>query len=95
MRIGIGPIGSGTEHVARQVLAPFTELNLRLSTQSVEAQLAMLERGDLDLGLMVLNEDAPLLAEAVRERGLQILNLPNAEALTPFQTRGAHRRGAV
>ena len=25
MRIGIGPVGSGTEHVARQVLAPLAE----------------------------------------------------------------------
>jgi hypothetical protein len=28
MRIGIGPIGSGTEQVVRQVLAPLAELDL-------------------------------------------------------------------
>lgn len=32
-RIGIGPVGSGTERVARQVLAPLAELNLVVSTQ--------------------------------------------------------------
>ena len=50
MRIGIGPIGSGTEHVARQVLAPLAELDLILSTQGIDEQLVKLERGELDLG---------------------------------------------
>ena len=38
MRIGIGPIGSGTEHVARQVLAPLAELDLILETQDIDEQ---------------------------------------------------------
>src|SRR5262245_52404950 len=91
MRIGIGPIGSGTEHVARKVLAPLTELDLILSTQGVEEQLIKLGRGELDLGAMVINEDAQLLAQAVRDRGLQILSLPNVEALArqlPFKRVG-------
>jgi TRAP-type uncharacterized transport system substrate-binding protein len=91
MRIGIGPTGSGTEHVARQVLAPLAELDLSLSTQGVDEQLVQLERGELDLGAMVIDEDAQLLAEAVRARGLQILSLPNADALArrlPFKRVG-------
>ena len=91
MRIGIGPIGSGTEHVARQVLSPLTELDLVLSTHDIEEQLVKLGRGELDLGAMVLNEDAQLLVTAVRDRGLQILSLPNAEALArrlPFKRIG-------
>jgi len=91
MRIGIGPIGSGTEHVARQVFAPLAELDLTLSTQDIDEQLVKLERGELDLGAMVINEDAQLLAEAVRNRGLQILSLPNADALArrlPFKRVG-------
>src|SRR5262245_24725429 len=91
MRIGIGPIGSGTEHVARQVLAPLAELDLILEPQGIDEQLVKLERGELDLGAMVINEDAQLLAEAVRERGLQILSLPNADALArrlPFKRVG-------
>jgi uncharacterized protein len=96
MRIGIGPIGSGTEHVARQVLAPLAELDLILSTQAIDEQLVKIERGELDLGAMVINEDAQLLAEAVRERGLQILSLPNADALAhrlPFKRVGRIRAG--
>ena len=91
MRIGIGPIGSGTEHVARQVLAPLAELDLILETQAIDEQIAKLERGELDLGAMVINEDAQLLTEAVRDRGLQILSLPNADALArrlPFKRVG-------
>jgi hypothetical protein len=91
MRIGIGPTGSGTERVARQVLAPLAELDLILSTQDINEQLAKLERGELDLGAMIINEDAQLLAEAVRDRGLQILSLPNADALAhrlPFKRIG-------
>src|SRR5262245_1926354 len=91
MRIGIGPIGSGTEHVARQVLSPLAELNLLLSTHDVEEQLVKVGRGELDLGAMVVDEDAELLVTAVRDRGLQILNLPNAEALArrlPFKRVG-------
>jgi hypothetical protein len=73
------------------VLAPLAELDLMLSTQGIEEQLVKLERGELDLGAMVINEDAPLLAEAVRDRGLQILSLPNADALArrlPFKRVG-------
>jgi uncharacterized protein len=91
MRIGIGPTGSGTEHVARQVLAPLAELDLILSTEGINEQLAKLERGELDLGAIIINEDAQLLAEAVRDRGLQILSLPNADALAhrlPFKRIG-------
>ena len=91
MRIGIGPVGSGTEHVARQVLAPLAELDLILETQAIDEQIAKLVRGDLDLGAMVINEDAQLLTEAVRDRGLQVLSLPNVEALArrlPFKRVG-------
>jgi len=80
-RIGLGPVGSGTERVARQVLAPLGELGLTLSTHPLDEQLAKLERGELDLGAIVIDEDARLLREAVRERKLQILDLPAAEAL--------------
>jgi hypothetical protein len=91
MRIGIGPIGSGTEHIARQVLAPLVELDLILETQSIDEQVAKLERGELDLWAVVINEDAQLLVEAVRDRGFQIMSLPNADALVrrlPFKRVG-------
>jgi hypothetical protein len=96
MRIGIGPVGSGTEHVARQVLAPLAALDLTLSTQRLDEQLVQLERGELDLGAMVIDEDAQRLVEAVRDRQLQILGLPHADALArrlPFTRVGRIRAG--
>ena len=80
-RIGVGPVGSGTERVARQVLAPLGELGMSLSTHPLDEQLAKLESGELDLGAMVIDEDARLLRDAVRDRKLQMLDLPAAEAL--------------
>jgi hypothetical protein len=81
MRVGIGPVGSGTEVVARQVIAQIDELGLKTFTQPIVDQLAKLERGELDLGAMVIDRDATLLAQAVRERHLQILDMAGAEAL--------------
>jgi len=91
-RVGIGPVGSGTEQLVRQIVAPFAELNLRISTQPVDQQLEMLQRGELDLGAMVIDEDARLLEDAVRNRKLQILDTPGVESLArhfPF-TRVGH-----
>ncbi len=91
LRIGIGPIGSGTEPLARRVLAPLAGLDLKVSTQSIDQQLGMLERGDLDLGAMVIDDQAQLVSDAVRNRGLQILSMPNAASLArrlPFARLG-------
>ncbi len=81
MRVGIGPIGSGSEYVARQVMAQLAELDIRVSTQPLREQLAMLERGDLDLGAMVIAPESSLMLQAVRERKLQIVDIAAAEAL--------------
>ena len=75
MRVGIGPVGSGSEHVARQVMAQLAELDIKLTTQPLNQQLAMLERGELDLGAMVIDADARLMIQAVRDRKLQIVDI--------------------
>ena len=82
MRVGVGPVGSGTEHMARQVIAQVAELGLKTSTQPIADQLAMLERGELDLGAMVIERDAALVAQAVRDRNLQILDFAGADAVS-------------
>ena len=81
LRIGIGPIGSGTEYLARQVMSQLAGLDIKLSTQHLEAQLAMLERGELDLGAMVMEPDSALVVQAVRDRKLQIVDTPSTESL--------------
>lgn len=95
-RIGIGPVGSGTERVARQILAPLAELNIQISTLPMNEELAKLESGELDLGAMVIEENAQLVVEAVRDRKLQILDLAGAEVLArrlPFARAGRIRAG--
>jgi TRAP-type uncharacterized transport system substrate-binding protein len=91
MRIGIGPAGSGTAHVAQQVLMPLRELDLKVSNHALNEQLAMLQRGELDLGAFVIEQEAELLADAVRTRNLQIVDIVGAEALArrlPFARAG-------
>jgi TRAP-type uncharacterized transport system substrate-binding protein len=98
LRIGIGPVGSGTENLMRKVLAPLVALDLKVSTPSIDQQLEMLERGELDLGAMVIDEDAKLLADALRKRNLQIYGLPGAAALArrlPFVHAGSIEAGQI
>jgi hypothetical protein len=74
MRIGVGPLGSGTEHIARQMfaLADFATLGAVLSTHPWDEQIALVSSGELDVGLFVMEDDAPLIVSAVKEKGLQI-----------------------
>jgi TRAP-type uncharacterized transport system substrate-binding protein len=96
-RIGIGPVGSGTERVAGQMLAQLRELNLEISTPSIDEQLDKLQNGELDLGAMIIDENAAILTTAVHDRGLQILDLADAEALArrlPFARAGVIHAGS-
>ena len=81
LRIGIGPVGSGTAHVARQVMAQLTTLEVKPSTHTFQEQLAQIERGDLDLAAFVIESDARLVVDAVRERKMQIVDMAGAESL--------------
>src|SRR5262245_60435293 len=98
LRLGIGPDGSGTEQLMRHVLAPLHDLALVISRQTIDQQLAMLERGELDLGAMVIDEEAKLVSDAVKNRNLQILALPDAASLTrrlPFTRIGQIEAGQI
>jgi len=95
-RIGIGPAGSGTEYVARLVLMQLTGLDIHPSTHSLVEQLEKVESGELDLAAMVIDTDAQLLTEAVRDRNLQLVDMPGAEALAnrlPFSRAGRIEAG--
>jgi hypothetical protein len=95
MRVGIGPVGSGTENLARQVIARLAELDLKVSTQPIAEQIDMLVRGDLDLGAMVIERDAAQIAEAVRDRKLQVLDFAGADCgreQAAFRAAGHHPR---
>jgi len=81
LRIGIGPVGSGTEDLMRRVLALFEGVGLVASTLPIDQQLDMVERGELDLAAMVLDDEGKLLANAVTQRHLEILQLPDVASL--------------
>lgn len=96
LRVGIGPEGSGTAVLARKVLSPLDGLDVRVSMQSIDTQLGMLERGELDLGMMVIDDQAQLVRDAVARRGLQLLELPHAASLArslPFARVGTIEPG--
>ena len=90
-RIGIGPVGSGTDRVARQILEQLPGLDIKVSNHSLSEQLAKVESGELDLGAMVIDADATFLLEAVRDRKLQIVDIAGADVLArrlPFARAG-------
>jgi len=81
--IGIGPKGSGTATVARQILTSpeFSQLNATLTHHTVSEQLDLLVAGKLDVGVFVIDEDSDLIKRAVRERGLQIASFDHADVI--------------
>jgi TRAP-type uncharacterized transport system substrate-binding protein len=82
-RIGVGPEGSGTATLARAILESrfLSSLELKLLNLPLDQQLAKLQTGELDLGVLVMDEDAALVEDAVRMRGLEILSLPEADVI--------------
>lgn len=98
LRLGIGPDGSGTQQLMQRVLVPLEGLGLVVSSHTIDNQLDLLQRGELDLGAMVIDDEASLLADAVKRRGLQILSLPDAASLArrlPFARVGTIEAGQI
>ena len=83
LRIGIGPEGSGTALLARKILdsRDLAGLGLKLTHHPLDEQLSLLQTGGLDLGMLVMDEDALMVEDAVRDRGLAILSLPQADVI--------------
>ena len=69
-----------------------------MSTQPIDRQLDMLERGELDLGAMVIDDEAKLARRCGARRNLQILHLPDAASLArrlPFARVGHIEAGQI
>lgn len=81
MRIGIGPQGSGTALLVRQLLGQkeLSGLNLELSEHTFTQQVEKLLNGDLDLGVFLVSEDNPLIKKALH-KNLHIANFESAKA---------------
>ncbi|MDS4027148.1 MAG: hypothetical protein RKO25_09240 [Candidatus Contendobacter sp.] len=82
-RIGIGPDGSATALLARELLGSrlLKELEVTSSEHSFAEQIDLLKQEKLDLGLFLMDADASLIEQAVRE-GLRIASFDNAESLS-------------
>ncbi|HSO34550.1 MAG TPA: hypothetical protein VLT33_18580, partial [Labilithrix sp.] len=82
-RIGIGPAGSGTERLAKQLfdLPELRALGIQLVNRPLSEQLDAAKRGELDLALLVIDEDAPIVGTAVRELGLQIAGFKHIDVV--------------
>ena len=75
-------------------MAQLAELDIKVSTQPLREQLAMLERGELDLGAMVIAPDSQLMLQAVHDRKLQIVDIAAADALAAvFPPRAGNDQG--
>jgi hypothetical protein len=83
LHVGIGPEGSGTALLARKILDSryLASLGLKLTHHPLDEQLSLLQAGGLDLGVLVMDEDALMVEDAVRNRGLAIPGLPQADVL--------------
>lgn len=79
MKIGVGPAGSGTSYLAHQVFgdADLASLSPTLSNHDLDTQLQLLQSGELDLGVFVLDEDAEIIRRAVRDLNMQIAAFEN------------------
>jgi hypothetical protein len=83
LEIGVGPEGSGAALIARDLFAlpELRGLRAKLSHHALEAQIALAAKGELDLALVVMDEDAALLTEAILRQGLQIAGFRHADVI--------------
>jgi hypothetical protein len=83
LTVGIGPPASGTAKVAREIFESpdFKSLGIALSNHPLQEQIDLAAQGQLDLAMFVMDEDAPLIRDAVRERGLQIAGFPTVQVM--------------
>ena len=82
-KIGVGPAGSGAERLAKQLfdLPELRALGVQLLNGAITTQLDATRKGELDLTLLVIDEDAALVAKAVRDQGLQIAGFTHIDVI--------------
>lgn len=81
--IGIGPRGSGTEHLVRQLFAgpDLQGLGVNLSNHELTEQAQLVAEGKLDLAAIVMEEDAEFIRTIITKYGLDIVSPRNLDAL--------------
>ena len=73
--IGIGPDGSGTAYLMKQLFADadLRGLDVRLSHHELSEQARLVAEGKLDLAAFVMQENAEFLGDVIRRHGLDIV----------------------
>jgi hypothetical protein len=81
--IGIGPEGSGTAYLMRQLFEDpdLRGLDVRLSFHELAEQGRLVSQGDLDLAAFVMAEDAELLQTIINRYDLDIATFQDLEGL--------------
>lgn len=75
VNIGIGPEGSGTAHLMRQLFedGDLQQLDVHFSYHELPEQAELVEQDKLDLAAFVMQEDAEFLHAVMRQHGLDIV----------------------
>jgi TRAP-type uncharacterized transport system substrate-binding protein len=75
LSIGIGPEGSGTAYLMRQLFddPDLRTLDVRLSYNELPEQAELVAQGKLDLAAFVMQEDAEFLRTIIRQHGLDVV----------------------
>jgi TRAP-type uncharacterized transport system substrate-binding protein len=73
--IGIGPEGSGTAYLVRQLFEDpdLRELDVHLSNHELSEQARLVDQGELDLAALVMEQDAELLRTMIAQYRLDIV----------------------
>jgi uncharacterized protein len=81
--IGIGPDDSGAARIARQIFAmpELKALGATLEPHPLASQLALARSGKLDLAVFVMDEDASMIADAVKDGDLQIAGFAHLDVV--------------
>jgi TRAP transporter TAXI family solute receptor len=81
--IGIGPEGSGTAYLMRQLFedADLRELNAHLSHHELQEQAGLVAEGKLDLAAFVMQEDAEFLRDVIRQHNLDVVSPQDLQGL--------------
>jgi TRAP-type uncharacterized transport system substrate-binding protein len=81
--IGIGPEGSGTAYLLRQLFEDpdLQGLGVRLSYHELPEQAELVSQGRLDLAAFVMQEDAELLRTVINQYDLDIVGFRDLEGL--------------
>jgi TRAP-type uncharacterized transport system substrate-binding protein len=81
--VGVGPDGSGTDFLMRQLLgnSDLKDLGLRPSNHDLEVQAELVHGGQLDLAAFVMNENADLIHTLMSKYDLEIVAPADIEGL--------------